>query len=155
MPPPVAKPTIILMAEDNRADQRLAERAMRKTQLLANFVMVADGEEALAFLRDPTQPLPDLILLDINMPVIDGYRFLEIRQAAKEPWTLIPVIMLTTSDQMDDVNACYALGANAYLRKSTEIKELIEVLMKLYGFWLQIAVLPNEPSVPTDSLLSS
>ena len=149
------KPTVILMAEDNEADQRLAERAIRRTQLLANFVMVADGEEALRFLQDPTKRLPDLILLDINMPIVDGRRFLEIRQAAKEPWTRIPVIMLTTSDQIEDVNACYALGANAYLKKPTEIKALIEILTKLYGFWLQVAVLPVENAVTIDRVGSS
>ena len=140
------KPAIILMAEDSKADQIFMRRAFKKMQILVDFVLATDGKEALKFLRDPTKPQPDLILLDLNMPEIDGLGFLNIRRNSQEPWTVIPVIVLSSSDYPEDVRACYALGANAYLEKMVCLKNLIDVMRTVVRFWLQMAKLPdNEP----------
>lgn len=148
------EPAIILMVEDCEAHQILVKRAFAKMHIEANFFMADDGEEALLFLRDPTKPLPDLILLDLNMPKIGGLRFLNIRQDSKESWTIIPVIMLTASDFPEDVRACYKLGANAYLKKPIETKSMIKAMSIVAEFWLDVAIHPTQKPVITDRLES-
>lgn len=136
-------PATILIAEDNEADRRLLKRAFRKTALKTTLVSTTDGKEALAFLRNSSKPLPSLILLDIHMPRLDGYRFLEIRRTSREPFSIIPVIMLTTSNNKDDVEKCYTLGANAYIKKTANTDEMIYIVQKFIEFWLNVAIIPK------------
>ena len=142
-------PAIILLAEDNPADQRLVQRALRKAKMHTKLYIAKDGEEAIHFLQrsgefaDPKKsPRPDLILLDINMPRMDGKEVLQsIRANASTK--AIPVVMLTTSSYNVDINQSYNLGANAYLTKPAEMSTFIQAIQRLEEFWFELVVLPS------------
>lgn len=141
--------TVILMAEDNPADQRLAQRVFGQTQATQKLFIVEDGEEVLKFLRNDSPysnpqrfPRPDILLLDINMPRMNGIQVLEeIRRDSQ--LRLLPVVMLTTSSSEKDIQDCYHRGVNAYIAKPGDFKKFQEVVETLRFFWLNIASLPN------------
>ena len=143
-----AKMVIILLVEDNPADQQLTIRAFQKGKINTNLQIVSDGQEAMDYLQQTGKfedkksfPRPDLILLDINMPRKDGKQVLkEIR--ADENLKSIPVVMLTTSDQEKDVIDSYNLGVNSYISKPVRINDFIDVISKLEEFWFTLSILP-------------
>ena len=136
----------ILLVEDNPADQKLTERAFKKSQFPVDLKFAGDGEIALEYLNKVKEnikgfPEPDIILMDINLPKMDGKQALKIiKQDAK--WSSIPVIMLTTSEHEKDVMESYQLGVNAYLSKPINHKEFVNVIQKFEDFWLTSAILP-------------
>ena len=141
---------VILLIEDNPADQQLTIRAFRKGHVSTNLQIASDGVEAMEYLRGEGKyfdremyPIPDLILLDINMPRKDGKQVLkEIRE--DKDLKIIPVVMLTTSDQEKDVIDSYNLGVNAYISKPVRINEFMEVVHKLEDFWFSLnTILPK------------
>jgi two-component system response regulator len=139
-------PVQILMVDDNLADVRLTEEAMSFTKIRNKIYTVSDGEQAMAFLRRQPPyaeaPRPDLILLDLNMPRKNGMEVLEeIRQDAQ--LTLIPVVILTTSQQETDIIQSYRLHANAYVTKPVDLDQFIQVVRSIEGFWLEIVKLPH------------
>ena len=141
-----AMPVQILMVDDNMADVRLTEEAMSFTKIRNKMFVVNDGEQAMAFLhRQPPYenvPRPDLILLDLNMPRKNGLEVLEeIRQ--DEHLSLIPVVILTTSQQEADIIQSYRLHANAYVTKPVDLDQFIQVVRSIEGFWLEIVKLPH------------
>lgn len=139
---------IVLLVEDNPADQQLTIRAFRNGHVNTNLQIAGDGVEAMEYLRGEGKyhdkemyPVPDLVLLDINMPRKDGKQVLkEIR--ADETLKLIPVIMLTTSDLEKDIVDSYNLGVNAYISKPVRIKDFMEAVNKLEDFWLLLNIMP-------------
>jgi CheY-like chemotaxis protein len=132
----------ILVVDDSSADVRLLQEAVREQRLDADLTAVEDGEQALAHLRSGNAP-PDLILLDLNLPRLDGREVLRILK--RDPALLsIPVIVLSTSTSPADVRACYALHANAYLVKPMAIDDLSELVRAVRDFWLRLARLPAE-----------
>lgn len=137
---------VILMAEDNDADARLAEEALLDGKLDNILYRVKDGEEALAFLRNEVpyekMPRPDLILVDLNMPKMDGSEVLaEIR---KDPaLSNIPVVILTTSDDEADVLRSYRLQANCYIKKPVDFDQFVEVVQSIQHFWFTVVSLPE------------
>lgn len=137
---------VILMAEDNDADARLAEEALLDGKLDNILYRVKDGEEALAFLRNEVpyekMPRPDLILVDLNMPKMDGSEVLaEIR---KDPaLSNIPVVILTTSDDEADVLSSYKLQANCYIKKPVDFDQFVEVVRSIQHFWFTVVSLPE------------
>ena len=143
-----AKMVIILLVEDNPADQQLTIRAFQKGKINTNLQIVSDGQEAMDYLQQTGKfedkksfPRPDLILLDINMPRKDGKQVLkEIR--ADENLKSIPVVMLTTSDQEKDVIDSCNLGVNSYISKPVRINDFIDVISKLEEFWFTLSILP-------------
>jgi len=143
---------IILLVEDNPADQQLTIRAFQRGKISTNLQIVSDGQEAMDYLMHKNKfegkkssPRPDLVLLDINMPRKDGKQVLrEIR--ADENLKSIPVVMLTTSDQEKDVIDSYNLGVNSYISKPVRIKDFIEVISKLEEFWFTLSILPPNNS---------
>ena len=137
----------ILLVEDNPDDESLALRAFRKTNL-AHIVEVArDGEEAIEYLfDDDLTRLPDLVLLDIKLPKLDGLEVLA-RIRKNEKTRLIPVVLLTSSDEEHDLTEGYRLGANSYVRKPVDFIEFIEVFQHLTTYWLRFNASPPRPPV--------
>jgi two-component system, chemotaxis family, response regulator Rcp1 len=142
-------PIEILLIEDNPADVRLTKEAFKEARVRNNIHVVQDGDSALAFVQQqaPYQdaPRPDLILLDLNLPKKDGREVLaEIKADPKIH--LIPVVILTTSDDEEDVLRSYNLNANAYLVKPIDVMRFIKMVQSLSDFWLAFVKLPPNDS---------
>ncbi|MEJ0060419.1 MAG: response regulator [Terricaulis sp.] len=136
----------ILIVEDSADDFEATKRAFGKANLRNAIAHALSGEEALAYLRSNTEVRPGLILLDLNMPGIDGRKTLEIIKGT-DTMKDIPVVVLTTSDDERDIKACYELGANTYIQKPVDFDGLISAIQRLKEYWFEIAILPKEPSV--------
>ena len=137
---------VILLAEDEPADAHLVKTALAENRIMADLHHVVDGREVLAFLRRQgsrfvTAPRPDLILLDLNMPRMDGRECLA---ALKKDPSLhsIPVVILTTSEVERDVVASYNLGASGYISKPVDIQEFITAVRHLGDYWIKLVRLP-------------
>jgi two-component system, chemotaxis family, response regulator Rcp1 len=142
-----AEPVEILLVEDNAADVRLTEEALREGKVHNRLSVARDGVEALAFLRregDFAQaPRPDLILLDLNLPRKDGREVLaEVK--ADAGLRVIPVVVLTTSSAHADVLCSYSLHANCYITKPVDLEQLVTVVKAIDDFWLTVVRLPTE-----------
>jgi CheY-like chemotaxis protein len=142
------RPIVILMAEDDADDRDLARDALNESRLLNELHTVGDGAELLEFVRhegpyaDSDTPRPDLILLDLNMPKIDGREALT---ALKNDPNLrsIPVVILTTSRAEEDVVRSYDLGANSFISKPVTFAGFVEVMRELGRYWVVIVELPE------------
>ncbi|HEY9804913.1 MAG TPA: response regulator [Leptolyngbyaceae cyanobacterium] len=137
----------IFLVEDNKADIRLIQEAFKNSQLPHEVVTVRDGVDAMAYLRqegDYTQaPRPDLILLDLNLPRKDGREVLaEIK--ADPVLKRIPVVVLTTSRNEDDIFHSYDLHVNCYITKSRNLTQLFQIVKGIEEFWLSTVTLPPE-----------
>lgn len=148
----IAKPFVILLAEDEPADAHLVKMALKENRIQANLQHVVDGREALAFLRREgarfaDAPRPDLILLDLNMPRMDGRECLA---AIKQDKSLhdIPVVVLTTSDVERDVAASYDLGASGYITKPLDVLEFVKVMGDVGNYWISLVRLPVHADLP-------
>lgn len=131
----------ILLVEDNPTDEKLTLRALRNGQVPAEVVVARDGKEALDVLfgDDASQPslVPDLILLDIKLPKVNGLEVLEAIRKSKD-FESVPVVMLTSSDDMYDIATSYRLGANSYIRKTEDFDQFMEHV-KLAGlYWVVV-----------------
>ncbi len=136
----------ILLVEDNPGDARLLREALAEAKIRNRLHVVADGAEALAYLRRQDRfaaaVRPDLILLDLNLPGKDGREVLaEIKR--DEDLRRIPVVILTTSQAEADVARAYDLHANAYVTKPLHIEQFITVVKSIEDFWLTIVKLPK------------
>lgn len=137
----------ILLVEDNPSDEKLTVQGFARCGVANEMVVVRDGVEALDYLfgtgnhsgRDATQ-LPTVVLLDLNLPRIDGLEVLR-RLRADERTRLLPVVVLTASKEQEDVLRSYSLGANAYVRKPVDFTEFSKAAATLGLFWL----LMNQP----------
>lgn len=140
------KPVEILLVEDNPGDVRLTKEALKEAKVINNLTVATDGAEALNFLRrqkdDAKAPTPNLILLDLNLPKRDGHAVLaEIK--ADEKLRRIPVIILTTSQNDQDIYKSYNLHANCYVSKPGDLDQFINVIKAIKDFWLGIVSLPK------------
>ncbi len=144
-PPPAVSPAAtraILLVEDNESDELLTLRAFSKSGIVNQIVVKRDGAEAVEYLFDPQSPLPAVVLLDLNLPKIDGLEIL--RRMREHPRTkLLPVVVLTSSKQDEDVVRSYSLGANAYVRKPVDFSAFMEAARTLGMFWLLLNELPR------------
>jgi chemotaxis family two-component system response regulator Rcp1 len=135
----------ILLVEDNPGDARLTREALREGKIKNNLHVLADGVAALEFLRREGKhaeaPVPDLILLDLNLPKMDGR---EVLVAIKEDEWLrrIPVVILTTSEAEDDILRSYELHANCYVTKPVGLDQFLKVIRQIDSFWLEVVKLP-------------
>ncbi len=138
----------ILVVDDDPADQFLVQEAMKTANLNYNLRLVSDGDEALDYLYGRGRysdrfrcPRPDLILLDLNMPRFSGR---QVAQAVKtNPYLKkIPIVVMTTSVQEDDVDDLYSLGVNSYMHKPTNFDEFTAALRDFSAYWLERAWLP-------------
>ena len=138
---------IILLVEDNPDDEELTLRALKHNHIMNTVVVVHDGGEALDYLfvsgnfagRDPSL-LPQVILLDLKLPKVSGLEVLE-RVRADERTKLIPIVILTSSSEDEDIINGYKLGANSYVRKPVDFKGFTEAVHQLGLYWMLI----NEP----------
>ena len=140
----------ILVVEDSPEDYETTLRAFRRAGLRNRMLRCETGDEALDFLHrrgryaDPLMsPRPAIILLDLNLPGTDGRDVLvEIKRA--EPLAPIPVVVLTTSSDTRDVQACYAAGANSYVQKPVDLDGFMEAMRLLSEYWFDVVILPRE-----------
>jgi CheY-like chemotaxis protein len=140
------RPVQILLVEDNPGDVRLTIEALKEAKVLNKLTVVKDGIEALSLLRRQGEHAraarPDLILLDLNLPKKDGREVLaEIK--ADDNLKHIPVVILTTSQDEQDVLKSYNLYANCYITKPVDLDQFIKVVKSIEDFWLGIVVLPK------------
>jgi two-component system, response regulator len=141
----------ILLIEDNPDDEALTLRALQKNNILNKVVVARDGAEALDYLfcrgayaqRDPLD-LPELVLLDLKLPKVDGLEVLKQLRATQETRRL-PVVILTSSNEQRDIVAGYDLGANSYIRKPVDFTQFTEAVRQLGVYWLVLNVPPHAP----------
>ncbi len=138
--PPV-RPLHVLLVDDSEPDRMFAELAFEAQTVPHTFTTAASGDDALARLRVPMFDRPNLVLLDLNMPGLNGFEVLARLKAHPETRT-VPVVVLTTSTSEQDQRRAYDLQASAYLVKPNSIAELMELVERLMIFW-QIARLPR------------
>lgn len=140
------KPIHILLVEDNEGDILLTKEAFEEATLPSKLSVVRDGKEATDFLsgqgKFENTELPDLLLLDVNLPKKNGH---EVLQFLKDDDKLkhIPVIMFTTSSSESDINLSYQNHANSYITKPVDVNEFLSVIKKIEHYWLSIVNLPN------------
>jgi len=142
---PVSKPITILMADDDQDDCEMAREAITESRIANPFVCVSDGQELLDYLhqREPygAVDLPGLVLLDLNMPRIEGRQAL-LEMKADPKLRHIPVVVLTTSSQEEDIFDIYQLGASSFITKPVTFEGLVAVMMGLHDYWFEIVLLP-------------
>lgn len=138
-----AKPKTIFLIEDNRGDIRLIQEALKSTAVPCEVVIARDGMEAMAYLQQNQDWIePDLILLDLNLPKKDGREVLaEIK--ADPALRHIPIIVLTTSRNEEDILKSYNLHVNCYISKSRNLAQLFKIVRGIEAFWLETAALPS------------
>ena len=138
---------MILLVEDNPRDAELTLRALRKSNLMNPIMLARDGAEALDFLFSqgehadrPLHELPQLVLLDLKLPKVDG---LEVLRAVRENerTRFLPVVILTSTDDQPEIDACYRLGANSFVRKPVDFAQFTEAVRQVGIYWLLL----NQP----------
>ena len=140
------QPVTILLVEDDAGHSVLIEKNLRRAGLSNRIIRLENGRQALDFLfkeggfADDLTPPPFLVLLDLNLPVMDGYQVLE-RIKASDKTRMIPVVMLTTTDNPQEIARCYELGCNVYMTKPVEYDRFCEAIRNL-GLFLSIVSLP-------------
>lgn len=140
----------ILLIEDDPGDVELMREALQDTKLVLNLHVTGDGVEAMAYLRREgvyaDAPVPDLILLDLNLPKKDGRQVLkELKSDGK--LKMLPVVVVTTSKAEEDVAISYVLGANCYVNKPVGLSQFMSVIQGISEFWLTIVRLPGTHGV--------
>ncbi|WP_026261670.1 response regulator [Kiloniella laminariae] len=139
----------ILLVDDNRDDYEATLRSFHKSSLMNPLYWCKSGQDALDYLHkegaygDNRDPLPGIILLDLNMPGIDGRKVLEILKK-DSVFKKIPIIILTTSADEKNVDKCYELGASTYIQKPVGFDGLIQATNRIKEYWFGIALLPGE-----------
>jgi CheY-like chemotaxis protein len=141
----------ILLVEDNADDVELTLRAFRKSDLVNTVTVARDGVEALEYLLATgahaarnVDELPDLVLLDLKLPRVDGLQVLE-RLRTNPRTRLVPIVVLTSSIEPRDLLTCYALGANSYVRKPIDFHQFSTALQQIGTYWLETNQAPPLP----------
>jgi CheY-like chemotaxis protein len=132
---------LILLVEDNADDEKLTLRALNKHNILNPIVVARDGQEAIDYLLDPGKQLPAVILLDLKLPKVGGLEVL--RRVRASPRTqLVPVVILTSSNEDADLIAGYKCGCNSYIRKPVDFDQFVEAARTLGLYWLVLNEAP-------------
>ena len=139
------KPKPILLVEDDSVDAMTVKRAMRDLQVSHSIIHSVNGEEAMKYLTSPDTEKPFVILLDLNMPKMNGIEFLKVMKTHPELKT-IPVIMLTTSKERQDVLDSFEFGASGYMVKPVDYSKFVEILRRIFIYW-------NSSELPENELL--
>jgi len=134
----------ILLVEDNPSDIELTQRAFAKSKIANDIVVAEDGQAALDYLlNDDLRELPAVVLLDLKLPRVDGLEVLK-RIRADQRTRLLPVVVVTTSKEQQDIVESYSLGANSYVRKPVKFSEFTEAVARLGVYWLALNEVPPE-----------
>ena len=143
------EPITILLVEDSPLDVKITRKALERGKVRNNLFVVNDGEQALDFVFNRNEyadtekfPRPDLILLDLHLPRMDGKEVLQNLKADPES-RKVPVVMLTTSEREEDIVKSYELGVNSYITKPVEFEDFLNVIVSLTEYWLVISKLPR------------
>lgn len=143
----MSTPIEILLVEDNPADVRLTKEALHDSRILNELCVVGDGAAAIDYLeksgKGGQHSIPDLILLDLNLPKLNGQEVLR-RIKQHEYWKLIPVVVLTTSSAQEDIQSCYAHHVNCYITKPLGFDAFLEAVKQIEDFWLTLVRLPSK-----------
>lgn len=140
---------VILIVEDSDEDFYTTKRAFNKSNVANKIYRCSDGDEALRYLKQTDEfqelknaPIPNIILLDLNLPKKNGRELLKIIK--KDPKLMrIPIVILTTSLDTSDVDECYGLGANSYIKKPVDLDKFMNSIKLLEDYWFEIVVLPK------------
>ncbi len=135
------KDKVILLVEDNPDDEELAVRALRKSHVVNEIAVARDGKEALDYLLDESRPLPTLVLLDWKLPKIGGLEVLQCLRANKRT-ALLPVVILTTTQEEKDMLDGYRSGCNSFIRKPVDFSQFMEAMAHLKLYWLVLNQAP-------------
>ena len=144
---PEAQEVTILLVEDDPGHARLTEKNLRRSNVANQVIIVSDGQQALDYLlaegefAGTKRASPLLVLLDLNLPVLDGYQVLQ-RMKADERTKRIPVIVLTTTDDAREVTRCYELGCSVYITKPVEYADFSDAIRQL-GLFLSVVTVPD------------
>ena len=130
---------LILLVEDNPDDEELTRIAFEENGMLNELVVARDGEEALNFLLDPANPVPELVLLDLKLPKVDGLEVLK-RLRENERTRLLPVVVMTSSKQESDLASSYGLGCNSYIQKPVDFTQFIDAVRQLGLYWMVLNI---------------
>jgi two-component system, chemotaxis family, response regulator Rcp1 len=143
------RPAEILLAEDNENDVELTRQGFKRSKLLLNLHHVRDGEECLAFLRKQGKysdvPTPDILLLDLNMPRVDGREVLA-EMVADKDLNSIPVVVLTTSANEEEILKMYKLRCSSYIVKPVDFDQFLRVVRSIAEYWFTVVVVPTRAS---------
>jgi CheY-like chemotaxis protein len=147
---------VILLVEDSEDDILLIQRAFRQANIVNPLQVVRDGAEAIAYLRGhgpynnrAEYPLPELLLLDLKMPGIDGFDVLRwLRE--QRGFGSMRIVVLSSSERIRDVNLAYQLGANSFLVKPVDFKDLVELTQAIHGYWLWLSKAPESYRPPDE-----
>ena len=133
---------VIILIEDNPDDEALTLRALDKNGIANEVVVLRDGAEALEYLLGHDRPSPQLVLLDLKLPRVDGLEVLG--QLRRHPKTaLLPIVVLTSSNEQRDLVESYRLGANSYIRKPVDFQQFVEAVRQLGLYWLVLNQTPT------------
>ncbi len=125
---------VILLVEDDQVDAMTVRRALKELHVTNRLEHVENGEDALAFLRDPVKDRPCIILLDLNMPIMNGIEFLQVVKDDPE-LKHIPVVVLTTSDEQKDKLESFKLGVAGYMRKPVDYQQFVDIIRTIDAYW--------------------
>jgi chemotaxis family two-component system response regulator Rcp1 len=143
-----AVPIEILLVEDNPGEARLTMEAMRDARILNHIHLASDGEQAFNFLKNvppyASAPRPDLVLLDLDLPRLDGRELLR-KMKTDEELRDIPVVILTSSNNPADVTTAYHHQVSCYIRKPLDVDEYFEAIRSLKELWFHVVTLPKPP----------
>ncbi len=143
---PSRRPARILLVEDNPADVRLTREMLAEAKIRNDLLVAETAEEAETYLGlgdEPGEPPPDLVLLDLDLPVKSGHDLLDEMKSAPD-LRRVPVVILTSSEAEQDVVKSYDLHANAYVTKPVDLDEVAKIVRSIDEFWLQVVRLPTE-----------
>jgi two-component system response regulator len=145
----LSRPVEVLLVEDNENDVELTRQGFKRTKLLLNLHHVKNGEECMAFLRKQGEYVnaatPDLILLDLNMPKMNGREVLA-QMVADESLTSIPVVVLSTSEEGEEIMKLYKMHCNSYIVKPIDFEQFLKVVRSIADYWFTVVVLPTADS---------
>ena len=143
----MSKNVCILLADDNEDHRFLFKKMLRQRIDSVDYTVYAvnDGQEAIEFVtrtgRHAGAVIPDVVFLDINMPIKDGFEVLKVLKA-NEPTKHVPIIMLTSSDNEDDIKRCYDLGSNSFVVKPVRHEEYIDRIINTVSYWIKVNIPP-------------
>jgi two-component system, chemotaxis family, response regulator Rcp1 len=144
-----SRPVEVLLVEDNENDVELTRQGFKRTKLLLNLHRVRNGEECMAYLRKQGEYLnafpPDLILLDLNMPKMNGREVLA-QMVADETLASIPVVVLSTSEEGEEIMKLYKMRCSSYIVKPVDFEQFLKVVRSIADYWFTVVVLPKANS---------